>query len=565
MNVFPWISMELRNECKELFQLCDEFKSPDKLRAFVSVKDLELVRECVVFSSELDFDQLITRMLTRGRSFLEPALFDLLDALAFQYDGDVKGQACKDLKERLRNAIPAPEDPEQADYQRLVETGSTLGDEQGIARKAQEWIDAAGHDLDELVLRITLAVFNGTSFEVIERAKNDLMELLQGVLPPPRPPNGEAPTAARIPIPLMGRLRKAGATQTKSRPPDWKRVIELPNPELASEALTYAWELYSERDWRQRLIEWLKSYAAGRPADVRTRAAIAAGKLAITDYRFVRDNLLHPWVRATSYQSQYRTAIGMALGVIIREPELATEVQTLLSQWSDSGDQAERWAATRAYIYVGAYCRPVSEVIAQWRKIAASEAPTRDVQLEGYVYVRLTNPLHMSLVDAMIRFFLNIAQLPDEERREPFEGTLEGLADWIADDSDDAWLGSFMFTTLGKWIAPITDQAEHGLPMLLGLMDERPPASSYGKQLASLFSLTLRKAASIIEAKELLCEWTESLDRPDANAPSYFDRMQVLLTEIIASDGTGEMRGRLIACLRDCAGSPTASRLLASL
>src|ERR1044071_7906144 len=124
------ISIELREECVRLFRLCDEFSSPDKLRAFVSVKGLELVRGCIVHAEHLDFDQLITRMLKTGRSFLEPALFDLLDALAFRYEEDAKGQACKDLKERLRKAIPAPGDPAQADYQRLVES-SAASDGQG--------------------------------------------------------------------------------------------------------------------------------------------------------------------------------------------------------------------------------------------------------------------------------------------------------------------------------------------------------------------------------------------------------------------------------------------------
>jgi hypothetical protein len=563
------ISIELREECVKLFKLCDEFSSPETLRAFVSIKGLELVKECIIHSERLNFDQMITSLLKAGRSFLEPALFDLLDALAFRYDGDVKAQACKELKEKLRKAIPSSEDPEQADYQRLVQ-GHSTGDGEGITYQAQRWIEAAGDDLDELALRITLAVFNGVSFEWIERAKDDLLELLQQVLPPAIPEaspqlDNKAPPHSSVPVLLMRRLKQAGARETDARPSDSKRVVELYKPDLGSEALNYAWQLYREKKWRQKFIEWLTSYAAGRPVDVRTRVAVAVGRLAITDYRFIRDHILDPWVWAETRQAEYRTAIGMALGVIIREERWAGEVQKLLSDWSQSTEQAKRWAATRAYIYVGAYWQPVREVIARWRNIAASELVAINIQVSGNLYMRVTNPLHMSLMDAMMRFFMNIAQLPDEEKRPIFEGILEGLQNWIADDTDDAYLGLFTFTMLGKLVLASADQPDEGLPVLFQLVEEQSDQSHYRKRLAGLLHLTLRRAESVLEIKDLLCTWLEWTDRVPNNSHHYEARIQSLLTDILAADNSRETRGQLTACLQSCGGSGAATRILANL
>jgi hypothetical protein len=558
MDLQIGISIELREQCVKLFKLCDEFSSPDKLRAFVSVKDLEPVRECIVYSEHIDFDQLIDKLLRTGRSFLEPALFNLLDALAVRYEEDAKGQACIDLKDSLQKAIPKPE--EASDYQSLIQS-SAPGKNGGQVEKAQQWVKEAGDDLDELALRITLAVFSGTTLDVIERAKNDLLEVLEEFFPVPKQ---EVPSPAGIPMTLFGRLERAGAVEKDPQAPDWKIVFEL-DPEIASHALSYVWRWYSERKWRQKLTEWLTSYAVGRPVDVRTRAAVAAGRLAIVDYRFFRDNLLDRWVRAKDHQSEYRTAIGMALGVLVREERWAHEVQGLLKEWSQSTDQSERWAAMRAYIYVGSYCRPVSEVIARWRDIASSEIGTVNIQLIGRVYLRLTHPLHMSLVDAMMRFFMNIVQFPVEEQRPLFESALEGLETWIAADGDDASLGLSMFMILAEMTTPVENAHLEVSPVLLRLVEENEKTSAYRKRLASLFNLTLRKATSVLEAKELLCKWLRWINSLKANANVYEERFIALLAQVIADDTTGRMRGQLVAGLGDCGRVAAFQRIVAGL
>ena len=557
------IPSTLRDECRILFEQFKELTNPDRLRGFVSVAELKLVAKCIPPSGEIEYDIFIKDLLIVKWAPLKPAMFDLLDELARRYQDEKRAKDCSQLKEKIREALLKSEKPER-DYQHLVEISgaSEAGDGEG---RAAQWVAEAGDDLDERVLRITLAVFHGTTFETIERAKNDLLEALRELVPPPPSPAPEVPPPPPAPhVPLMQRIKKAGAYETDGEPPDWKKVIELKEPELASEALVHMWELYRETKWRQKLIGWLTSYASSRPADVRTRAAVAAGILAVKDYRFVRENLLDLWVKGDD--AKYRTAIGMALGVLVREEAWAAEVQSLLRKWSQSPDHAERWAALRAYIYVGAYCQPVSEVIARWRAIAASEYAAVLIQISEDKALQLNNPLHMSLMDAMVRFFGSVAQMPEEKKRPLFAGILEGLKIWIKDAKADAGLGLFMFTTLGRLIVGGEGESD-GAPVLLQLVSDEAPEdkTGYRSQLAGMFEVVMFNGATIMEARELLSAWLGWADELKDSPQAYESRLRALFEEIIATDKGGRARGKLAACLRACGRNRTAQHLLSTL
>jgi hypothetical protein len=560
------IPEDLRSECKDLFGQFDELTDADRLRAFVRVSELTLVKRCVDYAGRIEYDIFISKLLITRKSPLEPALFDLLDVLASRYKGEMRAETCRRLKEKVREVLLQADKPEK-DYQRLAELSGPSDTREAEARAAQ-WIEEAGDNLDELALRITLAVFHGTTFETIEKAKESLLEALQELVSPPPPP--PAPDAAPPPpaphIPLMQRLKRAGAYETDGRPPDWKKVVELKEPELAGEALAHVWQLYRETRWRQKLVGWLTSYAGGRSADARTRAAVAAGILAVKDYRFVRENLLELWVQGDD--AKYRTAIGMALGILVREEPWGAEVQSLLRRWSESPEQAKRWAAMRAYIYVGAYCRPVSEVIERWRAIAASEYAAVLIQVSEDKALRLNNPMHMSLMEAMVRFFVSVAQMPADVKRPLFAGILEGLKKWIESNEADAGLGLFMFTTLGRLVAGAAgDGMSDGAPVLLQLISDGPGEDEtlYRSQLARTFEVAMRNGNTIVEARELLCVWLGWANELGDDSRSYESRIQTLFKDIIAADKGSRARGKLAACLRTCGRNQTAQRLLSSL
>lgn len=565
------ISPDLRVRCVAVFRECDEFKSPSKLRTFASLTHLQLTEKWIPNSDELDHDKIFLNLLRHGKTWFEPVLLALLNALARQYIGDWRETQCQTLEVEIRNALLQPGAPEQEqDYKQQLAVISGAGEAKGGEGRAAQWIEEAGDNLDERALRITLAVFHGTTFETIERAKNDLLEAFQELVPPPSPPSPPASDAPAIApptpphVPLMQRLKRAGAYETDGEAPEWKKVVQLKEPELAGEVLVHVWQLYRETKWRQKLIGWLTSYVNGRPADVRTRAALAAGVLAVKDYRFVRENLLDLWVEGDD--AQYRTAIGMALGVLVQKEAWAAEVQSLLSKWSESPEQAKRWAALRAYIYVGAYCQPVSEVIARWRSIAASEYAAVLIQVTEDKALQLNNPMHMSLMDAMVRFFVSVAQLSEEQKRPLFAGILDGLQKWVADAKADAGLGLFMFTTLGRLVVGGNGQSD-GAPVLLQLLSDGSTENEVGyrSQLAGIFEVLMRNGITITDAKELLCEWLGWVNGLQDDSPSYESRIRKLFDEIMSFDTSGRMRGRLRLCLRDCGRKPIVQRILSEL
>jgi hypothetical protein len=94
---FPPISAALRQRCRELFDICDEFSSPDNLRAFFQTAELRPFAQCVRRTANLDFDQLISCLQSSGLE--RPGLLDLLEQLESRYKRDYRGQVCEELKE----------------------------------------------------------------------------------------------------------------------------------------------------------------------------------------------------------------------------------------------------------------------------------------------------------------------------------------------------------------------------------------------------------------------------------------------------------------------------------
>jgi serine/threonine-protein kinase len=103
--IFPLISNALRQRCRELFESCDEFRSPDSLRPIFQFVELNLFERCVGRSLTLDLDQLIACLLRSGRSPARPALLDVLEQIALRYKGDHREKICEDLKDDLRREI----------------------------------------------------------------------------------------------------------------------------------------------------------------------------------------------------------------------------------------------------------------------------------------------------------------------------------------------------------------------------------------------------------------------------------------------------------------------------
>ena len=93
---------ELLQRCRELFEDLDEFRHPIPLRDFLNTHELQVYKQCVQWSSSLDFDHLIACLNRSGRHYKGQALVELLDALANRYKHDYRRTEFEELRDSLK-------------------------------------------------------------------------------------------------------------------------------------------------------------------------------------------------------------------------------------------------------------------------------------------------------------------------------------------------------------------------------------------------------------------------------------------------------------------------------
>lgn len=408
------------------------------------------------------------------------------------------------------------------------------------------WIAGVNEKPDEWAFRVALAVFNGSPWDSCMEAA---LDLAKRVPPSSSIPSESAPTSPETPLlrnPLR-LLQEAGA-ELVSRPTF--RIVKFKKPQFARVVLDYVWDEYTRREI---LIEWLTGLVVSPDINKRLGAAIAAGLLMLTNFDSIRRRLLLNWAGAESERSFHRAAIGRSLGVVAEEGSRLTEVRNLLNNWSVSSEKPLRWAAARAYIYVGGLC-PIDEVIANWREIAEAEDYSVVAVRFGDFYGASINPLHVSLLDAMERFFLSITE-NSEIWQTGFAEGLAGFKRWSDDEELAATLalpadenygrqtvfgfGLLMFIKLARILLPGKSDSFSGVPVLLTLVDVNSPSSPYRQSVSELFARMLRDPTTQPIALDLLRSWLESVERD----PQYEPQMRVVLDDLLVrAEPKSEMR-----------------------
>jgi hypothetical protein len=229
-------------------------------------------------------------------------------------------------------------------------------------------------------------------------------------------------------------------------------------------------------------------------------------------------------------------------------------IEKLPADWATK-DLPRRWAATRASIYVGEYCRSAREIIAQWQIIATAEEVLVEIPVSREISLRLSNPLRVSLTDAMVTFFLNIVQKPTDELRPIIESSLEGLRAWAEADEkrpDQPNLGLFRFLQLSKLFQPNAPEEAARLPLLLTLVDPLNADSPYRRTLAWLFIHGSRHRDLVQETFERLRTWLVWVN--GANPPNqqiHEQRLHAVLGDIVEGDPSRQrMSERLCSYLQ---------------
>jgi hypothetical protein len=439
---------------------------------------------------------------------------------------------------------------------------------------AEQWFEAARESgIDELAFRIALVVLNGAEYKAFSRAYKNLAALLsQSFTDEEDDKQKETPARKSLPIPESKRLRNAGAqrlekqvevTSGSARETISLEVVELCDPNTQLPLLSYFWRDYSF--CRNEVTEWLTDLAAGQTADIRIRVAVGVGAIAINNFASIRDAILNRWAQGEEHSAEYRAAVGRALGVAIQDENRTGEVAALLRLWSASDNYFLRWAAARAYLYVGLSLAP-GDAVRQWRTIASSEEPHFYSPVNDRFYI---NPLILSLLDAMRTFFITALDTPSDVD-EVFRGAVTELRDWVTEDvkQDQTARYSLMLFTMLMQMNRTNQTSDAASTVLLSLIDVADPEAAYFKDLVEIFYLAMRDEITLGDVRDQLEQWVGQID---GGAACNEDRLLALLRAVIKRE---QPRTRLRELMTYYLGkwkqkaaspSPAAERILARL
>jgi hypothetical protein len=551
------LTVALHQTCVRVLLRCAEFKDKRDLEVLFGIEPLPKYARALPIEakSQIHLVELVVHNLVNYEAEKGRPLIELLNILRDRRDEEEKerddlNQLINQISFYLSSVAAETEagagdagrkESEAKEFRAAIRSYQLAGgaDEKVSESDAASWIGQVHDEPAHWAFRIALAVFNDAPWEICMEAALDLTARL----PQPEPVLAEAtqPTAPRPPSPLR-LLSEAGGELVSVAT---VRVVKLKDPQLARAVLDHVWDEYTRRGI---VGEWLSGLVVSRNFTKRMRAGVAAGLLMLTNFDSIRRGMLYDWARADDERALHRQAIGRALGVAA-EGGRSEQVRDLLKAWANSPDYALRWAAARAYIFVGARC-PVNEVLAQWRAIAEAEEFSTLAVGDGNFYIELVNGLLVSLLDAMERFFL-IAAETAEVRQNAFTDGLVGFTEWAEDKevgSDVAGeprptvvahFGLLMFIKLARILLPGKAEESPRPPVLLTLIDPHDGPAPYRRCLADMFERMLRDPATQPTALDLLRSWIELAERDSAYEP----QMRVLLSDLLARDrGQGQIR-----------------------
>jgi hypothetical protein len=561
------LTVNLQTACVRVLIHCREFKDRHTLEPLFSIEPLTKYPHALPLDvrSQIDLVEIVIHNLvtysgTRGEAFL-----DLLNVLRdkreqAQPEWNELDGLCKQVSFYL-SSLATEQDPtlpenrnresETKELREAIQNYHLEADRRHAPElNTEEWLAQVNGNHYEWAFRIALSVFNGAPWDLCVETALDLARRVAALEPPlPEPSNKEpAPPVAPNPLKLLasvqGELVNSGTF----------RAVRTKQPELARQVLNYVWDEYTRREL---LIDWLSDLVVSRNSIKRIRGSIAAGLLMLNNFDSVQRRLLNRWAQGDD--PKCRQAIGRALSLVAEEGSLLPEVRRLLRSWACSPEQSRRWAAARAYIFVGARC-PIEEVISQWKVIAnAEDIGTATITFGSFQWI-FVNPLHISLLDAMERFFLSVAEIPEIRNTTFIEGVL-GFKRWSDEeqqansegdnDSQDnhltIGLGLLMLIKLARMNLAGEGAESSWTPILLTLFDSENSNSLYTQSLVEIFDQLLLDPASQPTALDLLHNWVSRVEKN----PQFEVQMRRFLTNLLERDRLKGQVHQLVAMQLD--------------
>ncbi|MCS0600717.1 hypothetical protein NX794_05655 [Streptomyces sp. LP11] len=289
--------------------------------------------------------------------------------------------------------------------------------------------------------------------------------------------------------------------------------VRFRNALLGQVILGHAWTLLDGR--REALLDWLRGLLNHRDLEVRARAAVAAGVVALADPHHAVHRFLTTWAGSTSWP--LRQAAATALGVAGSRPETAEGVWELLHRWArgDASAQQRRLAGTAANAVGGLLGRTAPErAVAVLRDALDRKDDWGTLPSVAWGGVHL---IHQGQSAAVLDAYLTWSEPQD-------------LSPMVVKS-----LSAFVFAVTRPYEEPVVPAVDSrrgtpvpGVPVLLGDLPR------HHDRLAELWARALARRPVQDSALEALRLWVnEYADR----SPGSLDALAALLVSVAARPG----------------------------
>ncbi|KUL43157.1 hypothetical protein [Streptomyces regalis] len=329
---------------------------------------------------------------------------------------------------------------------------------------------------------------------------------------------------------------RAALTEPESAPPDvrfgdrlgheqqWIRLdlpakgsfgaprVRFRNALLGQVILAYAWNLLDGR--RDAVLDWLRRLLSHRDLDVRARAAVAAGVLALADPHYAVHRFLTTWAGSTSWP--LRQGAATALSVAGSRPETAEAVWDVLHQWArgDASAYQRRLAGTAAHAVGGLLGRTApGRAVAVLRSALDREDDWGTLPSVAWGGVHL---IHQGQTSAVLDAYLEWSEPQD-------------LSPMVVKS-----LSAFVFAVSQPYEEPVLDAADGrhvrvpGVPVLLGELPR------HRARLAELWARALARRPVQDAALDALHRW---IDDYAGKSPGSLDAIEALLVSVAGRPG----------------------------
>ena len=217
-----------------------------------------------------------------------------------------------------------------------------------VSKDVEEWFQQHTDRADRAFM-LALAVFNGETYQNVLDGADRLDSRLQQIAAPDsdggRPVfgTGKSEQLARA------RARRLSSWEHRSVGSLPVEIVEFENPRMASAVLDFVWDEYG--DTRRAVLDWLSDLAADPDIRLRARAAMAIGRLSLTGFGHIHDEILSRWAGSKVYR--LRQSVAWMLAIPAEDATIAPAVRALLRDWADP--DSNRWRKLTAANAYGSY------------------------------------------------------------------------------------------------------------------------------------------------------------------------------------------------------------------